>query len=153
MGFSLLGLVIGLAILAPNVLLAIAPPRGGIPTAGSPGVVFTVFERLGQVGCLVLLAITPASPSPWLIAVGAGIAAYWALWARYVVRREFWWLYAPVLRIPIPMAVVPVLTFASAAAWLWSPWLALATLALAVGHLATSWHVYREIAATSRSSP
>ena len=153
MGFSLVGLLIGLAILAPNALLAIAAPRGGVPTAGSAGIVFTALERAGQIGCLVLLAVTPALPTPWLIPTAASIAIYWALWGRYLRARDFALLYAPLWRIPIPMALLPVLALAAATLNAWSPWLALATAALAIGHLANSWHVYREIAATRRSSP
>ena len=153
MGFSLLGLLTGLAILAPNLLLAVFPPRGGIPRLGSAGPVFTALERAGQVGCLALLAATPAAPTLWLIPVALSIAAYWTLWARYLRGRDFALLYAPWARIPIPMAVFPVLAFAAAALNAWSPWPAIAVAALAVGHLANSWHVYREIAATRLDSP
>lgn len=153
MGFSLLGLLIGLAILAPNLLLTVFPPLDGIPSLGSAGPVFTALERAGQVGCLALLAATPAAPTLWLIPATLGIAAYWALWARYVRSRHFALLYAPWGRIPIPMAVFPVIAFAAATLNAWSPWPAIAVAALAVGHLANSWHVYREIAATRLDSP
>lgn len=144
MGFSLIGLLIGLAILAPNALLAIAPPRGGIPQVGSAGVIFTALERAGQIGCLVLLAATPSTPTLRLIPVAVCIAIYWALWGRYLHRRDFALLYAPLWRIPIPMALFPIAAFALSVT---SLWLAIAVAVLAVGHLANSWHVYRELSA------
>lgn len=158
MGFSIVGLLIALAVLAPNALLLAFPPEGGIPKMTDAGIVFTVLERAGQVGCLALLAFSGTAPlDGWLIGSVACILAYWALWARYVVRgRHFGDLYSRVWFMPVPMAVFPVLAFAFAALWLGSPWLAIAVLALAIGHLANSLHVARTLTADSppgRSAP
>lgn len=40
--------------------------------------------------------------------------------------------------MPVPMAVLPVVAFGCGAAWSTSPWLAVATAVLAVGHLPNS---------------
>ena len=158
MGFSLVGLLIGLAVLAPNVLLLAFPPAGGIPKLSEAGIVFTVLERTGQVGCLGLLVASGGVPlSGWLLGSSACILIYWALWARYLARgRRFGDLYASLWMIPLPMAVFPVLAFAFATLWLHSPWLGLAVAALAVGHLSNSWQVRRGLRAGSprgRSAP
>ena len=142
-GFSVAGLLIALAILAPNALLLVFPPAGGIPKIPDAGIVLTALERAGQVGCLGLLAASGTEPfSGWLVGSLACILAYWSLWARYIARgRKFAELYAALGFIPVPMAVFPVLAFAFAALWLASPWLGIAVAVLAVGHLANSWHV------------
>ena len=132
-----------LAVLAPNALLLAFRPVGGIPATRDAGLVFTVLERAGQVGCLALLTMSGVSgPDGWSVAVFGAIAVYWGLWIRYLVRgRHFADLYAPLGVIPIPMAVFPVAAFALSAAWTWSPWLAIAVVALAIGHLGNSWAI------------
>lgn len=150
MGFSLAGLLIAVAILAPNVLLAVFPPREGVASIVPAGAEFTVLERIGQVGCIALLCILPANftrpPDAWLWLAAACVAAYYALWIRYLARgRSLRLLFAPVLRVPVPMALLPVAAFALVAVWGQSVWLALAVAALAVGHIANSWASYRAL--------
>lgn len=148
MGFSLTGLAIALAVLGPNLLMVLLPPREGTSAIVSAGLPFTILERAGQVASLSLLCLLPASferaPDVWFWLMIVGIAAYWALWIRYVVRgRHVWLLFEPVLRIPIPMAIFPVLAFGCAAAWGRSIWLGIAVLVLAIGHWSNSWYSYR----------
>lgn len=147
-GFSPIGLAIGLAFLAPSLLLVLLPPRGGTPAVPSAGRVATSAERTGQIGCLVALAVSGATaPTPWLLPVGAAIALYLGLWLRYLLRgRSFAILYAPLGPIPVPLAVAPVLAFAAAAVWAQSWWVAIATALLATGHLPNSVVAARHLA-------
>ena len=147
MGFSLPGLLVGLAVLLPNILLLRFPPATGIPTLRALPLVLTMLERAGQVGCLALVTFSGAGdPDRWLAAALLCVAAYWALWARYLVRgRQFTALFAPLGWLPIPMAVFPVAAFASAAVWAQSGWLALGVGALSIGHLTNSWLIYRSL--------
>lgn len=57
MGFSLVGLLTATAILAPNLLLLVFPPRDGISRITNAGLLFTVLERIGQ--CLLIGAPAP----------------------------------------------------------------------------------------------
>ncbi len=145
MGFSLAGLVVSLAILAPTLLLrgAPAPPPPAVPA------VLTGLERAGQAGCLVLPALTgDPTGRGWLVVVLAAVLGYYALWARYLYGgRRLALLYAPLGPIPVPMAVLPVLAFLAAALWLASWPVAVAVAVLAVGHLPTSWLVARGLSA------
>ncbi len=137
MGFSLLGLIVSILVLAPNLLLLRFPPRGRNVVAHVPRPL-EWGERMGQALCLVVPAITLPGAIVWWWALPAAVAlaTYYALWGRYlVVGREQALLYASLWRIPVPMAVMPVLVFLCAAAWLNNPWIAIAAVVLAVGHI------------------
>ncbi|MEV8172773.1 hypothetical protein [Microbacterium sp. NPDC077486] len=140
MGFSLLGLAVSLAIFLPNLLLIPFPPR---PKLESPAVprVLLVFERAGQALCMTVPAITAAGPIAWgwAVPVGVSVLAYWVLWIRYLRRgRPASALFDTVFGIPVPMALAPVAAFLGTAAWLQNPWIALAAVILAIGHIPTS---------------
>jgi hypothetical protein len=47
-------------------------------------------------------------------------------------------LYRPLWRVPVPMAILPAAVFLAAAAWLSNPWIAIAALILAAGHIPVS---------------
>lgn len=151
MGFSLLGLLVSIVVLAPNLLLLWVPPRG-------PNVVVRVprllegSERAGQALCLVVPAITlpGAIVWGWALPVAVALAAYYALWGRYLVAgRAQVLLYASLWRVPVPMAVMPVLVFLGAAAWVSNPWIAVAAVVLAIGHIPVALLTRRAI----RSAP
>lgn len=94
---------------------------------------------------------TPDDTSPLArhlsgIALAVALLAYYALWGRYLRSgRRLRQLYAPFTAIPVPMATLPVLAFFVAAVWLASWPLAVAAAILAVGHLVTSWSIWRDI--------
>jgi len=143
-GFSWIGLVFSLADGDPSLLLVLFPPRDPPSSALAPVPrSLTVLERIGQASCLV---IPPLSTSLqrridlWLVLAAACYCIYLGLWGRYVLRgRRRVMLLRSWARIPIPLAVFPVLTFAFAAVWARSPWLAGATVILAAGHLPATW--------------
>ncbi|MCT2225534.1 hypothetical protein [Microbacterium paraoxydans] len=146
MGFSLLGLAVSLAIFLPNLLLIPFPPR---PKLESPAVprVLLVLERAGQALCMTVPAITATGPIVWgwAVPVALAVLAYGALWIRYLRRgRSGSALFDTVLGIPVPMALAPVAAFLGTAAWLQNPWIALAAVVLAVGHIPTSLLAARE---------
>lgn len=160
MGFPLLGLLVAVAFLAPNLLYVLVPPRGPAPAVA--GRVLMGLERAGQLGCLVALAPpspTPPDGPPWALAalVACGIA-YYSLWIRYLTSGRTWeLLLGPALHFPVPMAALPVAAFAFTAAWQeWWP-LGAATAVLAAGHLPISWQGWKGLRAqrrlSSRSEP
>ncbi len=150
MGFSLTGLLITGIILLPNLLMILLPPKDAPEQVTGAGALMTVLERVGQAACFLLPVfskgyINVAGINVWFVLATICIAAYYGLWLRYAIRRDFRLLFAPVLRMPIPMAVFPVLAFAFIAVWIESAWLGAATLVLAVGHFANSWAVYKNM--------
>lgn len=146
MGFSALGLTVGLAVLAPNLLLLVFPPRTPLPAAQVPAPLAWI-ERTGQALCLVV----PAATLPgelvgwWAVPTFAALAGYYALWARYLLTgRNGVALYLPWWAIPVPMALLPVMVFLCTSAWLSNPWIALAAAVLAVGHIPASAIIARQ---------
>lgn len=141
------GTAVAALVLLPNVL--IMRLHGDLP-APAPALSLrasTALERLGQAGCLVAAVLAPdadAGSWPWALVVAPLIALYVGRWALLVARgagkRE---LYAPWGAIPVPMAIIPVLVFAATAAWLSAPWLAAASVTLALGHITVSLAVAR----------
>ena len=151
MGFSLLGLLVSIVVLAPNLLLLWFPPRGPNVVARVPRLL-EGGERAGQALCLVVPAITlpGAIVWGWVLPAAVALAAYYALWGRYLVAgREQSLLYASLWRVPVPMAVMPVLVFLGAAAWVSNPWIAVAAVVLAIGHIPVALLTRRAI----RSAP
>lgn len=139
--------MVGLAVLAPNLLLVLFPPRTPPPTAHVPRPLGWI-ERAGQALCLVVPAITQPGALVvwWAIPVSAGLVGYYALWARYLLTgREGTTLYRPWWVVPVPMAILPVVVFLSAAVWLSNPWTAVSALVLAAGHIPASALIARAL--------
>ncbi|MBY3622535.1 hypothetical protein HGO21_23730 [Acinetobacter sp. CUI P1] len=149
MGFSLLGTLMALILLAPSMIMIKFPPENvpaGVRDAGS---VFIILERIGQLGCIGILAISKDNFQHVKFGILAAlivlfIMIYYGLWIRYIVKgQQFKLLWDPLVFIPIPMAVIPVCAFGLAAIWGKSIWLSLAVVCLAIGHLANSWQSYK----------
>ena len=64
MGFSPIGLAISVAVLTPNLLMLIFPPRDAQPVVRVPGPV-SWLERAGQALCRVVPAITAPAAIVW----------------------------------------------------------------------------------------
>jgi len=149
MGFSLLGTLMALIILAPSFQMIKFPPENVPADVRDAGTVYTIFERVGQLGCIGILAISKDNFQQVKFGVIAAfivlfIVVYYGLWLRYIVKgRQFKLLWDPLEFIPIPMAVLPVCAFGLAAIWGKSIWLSIAVVCLAIGHVANSWHSYK----------
>lgn len=145
MGFSPIGLIIGLAVLAPNVLLLWFPPATPMPSPRIP-TLLSWLERAGQALCLVVPAITAPGVilGWWSVPAVAALLGYYALWARYLFTgRDQATLYRPWWVVPVPMAVLPVVVFFSTAGWLSNVWIAASAVILAAGHIPASLIIAR----------
>jgi hypothetical protein len=148
-GFSPLGLAVSIAVLAPNLLmlwfppvdLVRAPDGAGRSDLSGPPAPLIGLERAGQALCLTVPAITVPGPIIWWILIPTvwALAVYYALWVRYLrAGCSAMLLYRPLWRVPVPMAILPAAVFLAAAAWLSNPWIAIAALILAAGHIPVS---------------
>lgn len=149
MGFSPLGLLVSALVLAPNLLMLRFPPRPSLPSTRVPWPL-TWAERAGQALCLVVPAITEPGTIAWgwSVLVAAAVAAYLALWGRYLTTgRRADVLFGSVLRVPVPMAILPVVAFLATAAWLANPWIGIAAVVLAIGHIPSSLIMARDVSA------
>ncbi len=66
------------------------------------------------------------------------VFGYWLLWGRYARLRTPAALFGPVRGIPVPMAILPVAAFLSCAMLLSNPWITVAAVVLASGHIPVS---------------
>ena len=140
MGFSALGLALSLAIFAPNLLMVWFPPRSTLDDGRAP-MIIVVLERVGQAASLTVPVFTVGGAVLWwcVVPVAVLLAAYWALWARYLASGRQWAsLFAPAWAVPVPMAVLPVGVLFAASVWLTNGWIAVAAAVLAAGHVPRS---------------
>ncbi len=151
MGFSIIGLFISAVIFLPNLLFIIFPPKNVPDGSKDAGVIFTVLERIGQVGCIVILVFSKdhyqnLRINTWFALMALCVILYYYLWITYVVKgQDFSLCFKPLGFLPIPMAVFPVLAFGFAAIWGKSFYLGIAVVLLAIGHFSNSWHTYKLI--------
>lgn len=148
MAFSWTGLVLILLILLPNAAFLLLPPRDIPEKKSSAHAIFVILERIGQAGCFVLPMFTELRLvlGVWPVLCLICLLVYYSLWLRYITKgRGYKWLFAPFLKIPVPMAVFPVAVFGFAAVWGQSVWLGLAAVVLAAGHITVSLNEYQNI--------
>jgi hypothetical protein len=137
-------LLIPALVLAPNAMWAAFPARDRPPAdASAAPLVLTAAENAGRLGVFVIPLFhavrTDVVSVSVLVAKGQLLAVYYYGWWRFFRGgRRHRLLFASILRVPIPMAVAPVLYFILAAWPLASAPMLIAGLLLAVGHLIIS---------------
>lgn len=138
-----LGGLITLAILLPNILMLVMPPRevpSEIPQKDTRYRIMSIVEWIGRLAVLVIpffynLPVLRETSVDALAVMVLALGFYYSAWVRYAAKgHRFVLLYAPFLSIPLPMAVAPVVYFAAAAVFLGSWLLAAAVVIFAVGH-------------------
>jgi len=149
--FYWMNLIIPLLVLIPNVLWMIYPSVSQPENDVEEPLWMTVCENFGRVGVFVFplfypVILTDPENRLYLNAMLLLMAFYYACWNRYFRGgRDYRYLYLPMLRIPIPLAISPVLYFVSAAGLLKSFPMLIAAVLLTVGHLPISYMKYRRI--------
>lgn len=152
MMFHPFNLLFSLLILLPNLLLIRWKPVN-MPNSSevSEPPLLVAAERVGQPAVLlipVFHALQVRTPIE-MTALGVMLAAllvYYAGWLRFYRNgRDYRRLFAPLLGIPVPMAVAPVVYFILLAVLLHSPYQLLAAGVFAVGHLPISWRTRQRL--------
>jgi hypothetical protein len=144
-----LGGLISLAVILPNLLAVLFPPKAKVVDKTTPDnrslKSMIIIERLGQMGSFMLpffyrLHFVTVLKI-YLFGVMIGILAlYYAGWIRYLLNgRAEELFYRSMLGVPLPMALMPVIYFFLASVLLESIWISLAALLLGIGHLRVSW--------------
>lgn len=151
MGFSWVGLVIAIILILPSIIFfTYFPPTDAIEIIETKKV-YTIFERVGQIGSFMSLVISKdylllSNRNIWFYFMLIGIIIYWILWIRYVIKgRETKYTLIPFLGIPIPLAVIPVCIFIFAALWGNCIWLGVFGIIFAIGHLKVTWNTYVQV--------
>jgi hypothetical protein len=148
------GWLVTVLLLLPNALFVLFKPVDALPEEADKGKTMQIMEnleRVGQAGSFLLpifydFQLGTVIGKIALACMVVALSLYYLCWARFFLRgRCFWWLYAPLWGIPLPMAVFPVLFLFAASAVLRSIPLAAATAVLAVGHLSVSAHEHERV--------
>lgn len=145
-----LGGIVTIAILLPNVLIWLLPPREVPPETDLEDTQrqhfrrLRIVERVGQAGSFLIpffYALPPLREASVdaLAVMALALSFYYAGWVRYASKgHRYLLLFAPFLGVPLPMAVSPVIYFIAAAVFLHSWPLAVAAVILAAGHIPVS---------------
>jgi len=151
------GWIVTLAALWPNLLWMLFPPRetsgsGRRASAWLTGLLEGL-ERIGRIGLFVVplfYRIEISGPLEKICAGGMVLAltVYYAGWARYYLRgRDRSLLYKALLKIPIPLAVSPVVYFGAASVVLHSAVLAVVVALFGLSHIPLSHRESRRLRA------
>lgn len=149
------GWIITLAVLVPNLFWMLLPPTR-VPAPGEEARprytrVVEVIEWIGRIGVFAIPLLSNIQIGGPLEQVSAGVLVcalifYYAGWARYFFSgREYRLLHADLLKVPLPLAVSPVVYFAAASVILHSVPLAVTTAVFGAAHLYVSYREARRM--------
>lgn len=156
------GLIVTLLLLLPNAFFLLLTPQNVPPETEDQHQlkvkVLEVIEKLGQMGSFILPFFYAFRFDLVMDTVFFGIYCllmvfYYAGWLRYIVTgRQFRMLFAPMSRVPIPMAITPVLAILAVAVNFHSWPLAISALILGFGHIPVSWLEWQRCLTASQTS-
>lgn len=143
LGFSYMGLIFLILLMAPNLLWTKNKPRDYEKYAIHENRVLLGMERVGEVlvSCLVLIFpdFNPQGFSAWeiwLLAACLLMVLYEIYWVRYFrsekTMRDF---YSSLLGVPVAGATFPVMAFLCLGIYGRNPFLLAAVIILGIGHI------------------
>lgn len=150
-GFSYIGLIYMILLIAPNMLWVKNKPKGYNTDFENPRL--AILERFGQILCTaVILFFNDTNPrvfdiwTLWLIVSAMFMLMYEGFWIHYFTGektvKDF---YAPFLGIPFPGATLPVLAFLFLGIYGRLLWLIIAALIFGIGHIGIHLQHYKQI--------
>ena len=148
MGFTVFGLNIAirsgalfpLLLMLPTVAWMILPKADASERRPTP-LALNIVENLGRVAVMVpsfFYSLDFGKEHSLWVAAGMGLAlsVYYVCWVRYFVGgKSAHLLSAPLLGIPLPMAVAPVVFLALSSYLIGSVWLLGATVLFGIAHI------------------
>ena len=147
-GFSYIGLILLVLILAPNVVFTRFGPTDMITFEENR--VLVILERVGQALCFALVLLFDdfnlRRGGLWLLWLGGAflcVILYLICWGRYYAgNHEMRDLHRSFLGIPLPMAVLPTAAFLLLSVYGSVIWLLLAGVLFGIGHI---WNTARNM--------
>lgn len=147
----MINIMVVILILLPNVLMFIWPPEGMPYKQPKVPLVMTSIENIGRFLCILapLYLLEGESIQTFNGVVGLmllSLIIYYIGWGRYLLSgNQYKALFEPLLKLPIPMAIFPVIYFMCFAILTQSVILGGAIILFAVGHLYISWLTYQSL--------
>jgi hypothetical protein len=140
-GFSYIGLIFLLMLIAPNFLWARRKPEDYDPTDENK--ILLLFERAGQVLCTATILLfsdyNPQTLNAWAIWLFASVLLmllYEMYWVRYFKSRQTVRdFYRPFLGVPVPGATFPVAAFLLLGVYGKVIWLVVSAVIFGIGHI------------------
>lgn len=146
----LFNIIIPGLILLPSVSFAFLSPRNmPVPAEKKEHPLLLAAEMLGRIGTMLLPLFYGVQLDRWyeaaaLAGMGLFLLLYYLVWIYYYINgRNFARLFAPLWRIPVPLAVFPSVYFLLSSAILHSVTLLAASLIFGTAHIAISLQAYR----------
>jgi hypothetical protein len=134
------GALIPVLLMLPNIVWMLLPKMDMGKHVAEP-LFLTIVENIGRFAALILpfffsLDLHKKFSVPILIGMGLALAVYYVSWMRYFVgERSADLLSAPLLGLPLPMAVAPIV-FLVLSSYLMGSWLTLgASIVFGIAHV------------------
>lgn len=146
-----LSLIITILILIPNIFFSLKKPVNKPSDLPKENIFLVVLENVGRYGVFIIplfYAIGIDEPVDYVVIVlmGLMLLLYYGCWIRYFWHgSDFKWMFLPFLKIPVPLAISPVLYFMLSSLILNSLPMLIFSILLAAGHIPISWQQYKHI--------
>ena len=134
------GALIPLLLMLPNVVWVLLP-KVDVDEQVSEPLLLTVVENIGRAAVLILpfffsLSLDKKYSTLVLIGMGLALTVYYVAWLRYFVGgRSAKLLAAPLLVLPLPMAVAPTLFLLLSSYLMGSWWMLGASVLFGIAHI------------------
>ena len=149
LSFSWIGLIVFALPMLINIAYVLLPPTDKAPHAAPVTRWVEYVEKGSRIAYLLAIVLLvnrlPVSwGSAWLMLAALFLLLYYAVWLRYFAGgRRIALLNKPFCRVPMPLAVFPVLYFLCAAIWLGNLPAAALMLIFGASHLTVSLQSFR----------
>jgi hypothetical protein len=146
-----ISLILTVLILIPNVIFSLKTPVNKPSSLPKENIVLVVLENIGRYGVFIIplfYAIGIDEPVDYIVitVMGLMLLLYYACWIRYFrYGSDFKWMFLPFMKIPVPLAISPVIYFILSSIILHSFPMLIFSLLLAAGHIPISWRQYKHI--------
>lgn len=149
-----LSLIITLLILVPNLLFFAKKPVNKPSNLPKEPLPLTIIENIGRYGVFVIplfyaIDISGVLEIIVISAMALMLLLYYACWIRYFLSgSDFKWMFLPFMKMPLPLAISPVIYFMLSSIILHSIPMLIFSFLLAAGHIPISWQQYKHIEST-----
>lgn len=135
------GILIPLFLMLPNFLWMAYQGSSNLDEPGQEPLWLRIFENIGRLAVLLLPAFFVINPVrrfsiPALVLMGLCLSLFYAAWVRYFAGgRAHGLLKAPLLGVPVPMAVFPIIYLLLSSYLMGSWWMFGASVMFGAAHL------------------